>query len=78
MKKILFAVLLLMAPILFLQSKAQAAEISLTAENFPDAVMLKAVKKADKDGNGILSQKEIDAVTDLEVINNNKNVNIKN
>ena len=36
MKKILFAVFLLMAPILFLQSKAQAAEISLTAENFPD------------------------------------------
>ena len=33
MKKILFAVLLLMAPVLFLQSKAQAAEISLTAEN---------------------------------------------
>ena len=78
MKKILFAVLLLMAPILFLQSKAQAAEISLTAENFPDAVMLKAVKKADKDGNGILSQKEIDAVTELSVEDYNKSINLKN
>lgn|GEM_PF-1483876 len=79
MKKIIFVMLLFfVTPLLLLQSKAQAAEISLTAENFPDAVMLKAVKKADKDGNGILSQKEIDAVTDLEVINNNKNVNIKN
>lgn len=79
MKKIIFVMLLFfMAPLLLLQSKAQAAEISLTAENFPDAVVLKAAKKADKDGNGMLSQKEIDAVTDLEVINNNKNVNIKN
>lgn len=79
MKKIIFVMLLFfMAPMPLLQSKAQAAEISLTAENFPDAVVLKVAKKADKDGNGILSQKEIDAVTDLEVINNNKNVNIKN
>jgi len=45
MKKIIFVMLLFfMAPLLLLQSKAQAAEISLTAENFPDAVMLKAVK----------------------------------
>ena len=43
--------LFFMAPLLLLQSKAQAAEISLTAENFPDAVVLKAAKKADKDGN---------------------------
>lgn len=69
MKKIIFVMLLFfMAPMPLLQSKAQAAEISLTAENFPDAVVLKVAKKADKDGNGILSQKEIDAVTDLEVI----------
>ena len=66
MKKIIFVMLLFfMAPLLLLQSKAQAAEISLTAENFPDAVVLKAAKKADKDGNGMLSH-------------NNKNVNIKN
>lgn len=79
MKKIIFVMLLFfMAPLLLLQSKAQAAEISLTAENFPDAVMLKAVKKADKDGNGILSQKEIDAVTELSVEDYNKNINLKN
>lgn len=40
--------------------------------------MLKAVKKADKDGNGILSQKEIDAVTELSVEDYNKNINLKN
>ena len=79
MKKIVFLMtLIFMAPLFFLQSKAQAAEISLTAENFPDAVMLKAVKKADKDGNGILSQKEIDAVTELSVEDYNKNINLKN
>jgi len=34
MKKILFAVLLLMAPILFLQSKAQAAEnVKINSKN---------------------------------------------
>ena len=35
MKKIVFLMtLIFMAPLFFLQSKAQAAEISLTAENF--------------------------------------------
>lgn len=46
MKKIVFLMtLIFMAPVLFLQSKAQAAEISLTAENFPDAVVLKVARK---------------------------------
>ena len=70
--------LIFMAPVLFLQSKAQAAEISLTAENFPDAVVLKVAKKADKDGNGILSQNEIDEVVELNMGTKGKNINLKN
>lgn len=79
MKKIaLLMTLIFMAPLFFLQSKAQAAEISLTAENFPDAVVLKAAKKADKDGNGVLSQKEIDEVVELNMGTKGKNINLKN
>ena len=79
MKKIVFLMtLIFMAPVLFLQSKAQAAEISLTAENFPDAVVLKVAKKADKDGNGILSQNEIDEVVELNMGTKGKNINLKN
>lgn len=79
MKKIVLVMMLIfMVPVLFLQSKVQAAEISLTAENFPDAVVLKAAKKADKDGNGILSQKEIDGVVELNVGKHDKDINLKN
>ena len=60
MKKILFAVFLLMAPILFLQSKAQAAEnVKINSKNFPDAYFRFYVKASyDQNQDGKLSDAE--------------------
>lgn len=69
MKKILFAVLLLMAPILFLQSKAQAAEsVKINSKNFPDAYFRFYVKASyDQNQDGKLSDAERKSVQVLDV-----------
>ena len=69
MKKILFAVLLLMTPILFLQSKAQAAEnVKINSKNFPDAYFRFYVKASyDQNQDGKLSDAERKSVQVLDV-----------
>ena len=69
MKKILFAVLLLMAPILFLQSKAQAAEnVKINSKNFPDAYFRFYVRASyDQNQDGKLSDAERKSVQVLDV-----------
>ncbi len=49
---------------------SRAADVAVNEENFPDEIFRNYVATLDEDGNGVLTQEEIDKVTVMEVSNN--------
>lgn len=67
-KKGIFLVLTLgMTGGMFLTGTAQALDVPVDSSTFPDPAFLSYVQKRDTDGDGLLSQSERDAVTQMDL-----------
>lgn len=55
------------AAVMTVAAAAEAPPIPLTAEAFPDPAFLQWVQKKDRNGDGFLSQEELDAVTAMDL-----------
>ena len=67
-KKGIFLVLTLgMTGGMFLTETAQALDVPIDSSTFPDPAFLSYVQKRDMDGDGLLSQSERDAVTQMDL-----------
>lgn len=67
-KKGIFLVLTLgMTGGMFLTGSAQALDVPVDSSTFPDPAFLSYVQKRDTDGDGLLSQSERDAVTQMDL-----------
>lgn len=75
MKKLLLTIFCLVAMAL-----AANADVTINQSNFPDAIFREYVTQFDLDGNGALSQAELDAVTEISVteMNISSLVGVKN
>ena len=75
MKKLFLTIFCLVAMAL-----AANADVTINQSNFPDAIFREYVTQFDLDGNGVLSQAELDAVTEISVneMNISSLVGVKN
>ena len=64
---LLLALLLVFTNLSALPVWAESGDVTIDATNFPDATFMEYVKTFDTDNNGILSQAELDAVTEIDV-----------
>ncbi|MBO4721319.1 MAG: hypothetical protein J5629_00120, partial [Muribaculaceae bacterium] len=55
----------------FAEDGVKAGDVNINATNFPDANFRQYVTQFDLDGNGILSQAELDAVTTISILQDN-------